>query len=101
MEANVISLHVNEYGTYHPDPSSKVAWTVNDTRGYEDEGPSCDNCGACECLDDAHSFDNEDRGRSTECMGLSFALVCLDGGDALCTKCAEAEGLNVKQCDCD
>lgn len=41
-------IHVSEYGTYHP--SNDGVWTIQDTRGYTDIGPSCDKCGACECL---------------------------------------------------
>lgn len=52
---------------------------MNDTRGYIDEGPDCDKCGA---------------------KNLSFAYVCLDGGDALCEDCIGNE-VEVVPCDCE
>lgn len=42
-------VHRSKFGTYHADPKADCAWTVNDTRGYIDGGPACDECGACEC----------------------------------------------------
>ena len=82
-------------------------WYVNDTRGYLDEGPSCDECGACGCDPCAHEvapifgakhgaypsacYRCNDSER--ECIGLAVAYVCLDGGDALCRACAEKVGL--------
>ena len=75
-------------------------WYVNDTRGYIDAGPSCDECGACECESDhcAAPHDCEECSEKYsdgefECVGLSVAYVCLDGGDALCRACAEKVGL--------
>lgn len=107
--SEIAELHVTKYGTYHPNPESEretgVAWTVNDTRGYIDGGPACDECGACEC----ETVDGtplcaieQDNGKpvESECVGLSFAYVCLDGGDALCRACADKEGITVKECDC-
>lgn len=124
-------VHVSKVGTYHPDPRGSSgsiatgvsrtggAWTVNDTRGYLDPGPACDECGACEC--DMVSVENEDgicrhkacaidaepdcgtiiEGEpSEECIGLSFAFVCLDGGDSLCEDCAEKAGIEIVPCDC-
>ena len=74
------TIHKSKYGTYHPDPTDEVAWAVNDTRGYIDEGPDCDGCGA---------------------ENLSFAYVCLDGGDALCEACSDKDGtVNVIPCNC-
>ena len=102
----MITLHVSDIGTYHPDPKADVAWTVNDTRGYIDGGPSCDECNACQCLCDACDAEGADAHEcehwqeDSECVGLSFAYVCLDGGEALCEACTEKEGLNVKECDC-
>lgn len=102
------TIHVSKFGTYHPDPKSEVAWTVNDTRGYIDEGPTCDECGACDC-DVPHEIDVDEvpggaawAGEAAEepaCAGLSFAFVCLDGGEALCESCAETE-VEVVECDC-
>jgi hypothetical protein len=85
-----LRVHVSKMGTYHPDPTADVAVTVNDTRGYTDGGPSCEECGACEC--DEH----DDEG----CIGLSFAFVVLDGGETLCTDCAEKSGIEEVPCDC-
>lgn len=105
----MIYLHQDTYsGLYHVDPEAPdgVAWTVHDTRGYMDGGPSCDECGACECEcsecgalgqaahECAHASEDQ------ECIGLSVAYVCLDGGDALCEACAEREGIEVKECNC-
>lgn len=90
-------VHVTKYGTYHPDPRAEVAWTVHDTRGYIDPGPACDKCGICDC--DPPCKDVEDLDPENECGGLAFAYVCLDGGEALCTECAEGEVEEVP-CDC-
>mgnify|MGYP005831409197 CR=1 FL=1 len=117
-----IQLHQTSVGTYHPDPSSDVAWTVNDIRQSLDAGPTCE-CGACRCCTPqewnkcpciserplcqiaAHHHTCtllEDVGSDPGiCIGLSFAYVCLDGGEALCEACAQAEGLEVKDCDCN
>ena len=85
-------------------------WYVNDTRGYLDAGPACDECGACECEcpwcatgpDKCHTgecctkqSENLALHDGSECIGLSVAYVCLDGGDALCEACAEKEGLPI------
>ena len=84
-------------------------WYVNDTRGYLDAGPACDECGACECercddcirpvccSADATEFQCKagEVSHNGECIGLSVAYVCLDGGDALCAACAEKEGLPI------
>ena len=80
-------------------------WYVNDTRGYLDAGPACDECGACECQDMCgeegcnavlcQSCEHDDGADRPECIGLSVAYVCLDGGDALCEACAEKEGLPI------
>jgi hypothetical protein len=79
-------------------------WYVNDTRGYIDAGPACDECGACECKNEEHGCpaphdcaecgDKYSNGKY-ECVGLSVAYVNLDGGEALCTECAEKAGLPV------
>jgi len=104
-------IHESTVGTYHPDPKSKIAWTIHDSRGTIDGGPSCDDCGACECspcedgceLDDhtpviacSCSVHNPD----AECVGLSYAYVCLDGGDSLCTDCIEGDEVEIVPCDC-
>lgn len=74
-------------------------WFVNDTRGYTDAGPSCDDCGACECEPCAAckgTHENcDDWQDDRECIGLSVAYVCLDGGEALCEDCARKAGLPV------
>ena len=76
----MIRVHADRFtGLYHPVPTDHIAWTVNDTRGYVDEGPDCDECGE---------------------QNLSFAYVCLDGGDSLCETCAEKEGIEHIDCDC-
>jgi hypothetical protein len=101
-------VHVSKYGTYHSVPNEIPAWTINDNRGYLDSGPSCDECGACECgpcethgvnpgCSCGYCVDAEDSG----CIGLSFAFICLDGGDALCERCAEKERIEIVPCDCE
>ena len=117
--APVPEIHVSTYGTYHPNPAADVAWTINDTRGYIDGGPSCDDCGACECdkcekcgetfcvegivgpgiVQEGSSYCDHDPG-SHECIGLSFAYCCLDGGESLCEDCAEKAGIRIVPCDC-
>jgi len=113
-------IHRSTYGTYHADPNSDVAWMVNDTRGYTDPGPSCDECNACECWSvnecdcecdgsgvacnpDSHlascEYNNDDM--DSMCIGLSFAYVCLDGGDALCQNCFDKDSdVEVVACNC-
>ena len=102
------TIHQTKWGTYHPGADDNGAWTINDTRGYVDGGPSCDGCSACECeceygCDDPH--DCEHSTEDQECIGLSFAYVCLDGGEALCEKCfySTDEDVNVTviPCDCE
>ena len=105
-------IHRSKYGTFHPADGQDVAWTVNDTRGYTDGGPACDECGACECetSDCAKPSDPEshptcvcecDYRDPGECIGLSFAYVCLDGGDTLCEACFEKQDdVEVVECDC-
>lgn len=101
-----ISLHRSRFGVYHPNPNSDVAWTVNDTIGYLDSGPSCDECGACECECEHGWRFNEcpecpDSCTWEDCIGLSFAYVCLDGGEAYCQDCVdEFFDLEVLDCDC-
>ena len=114
-------VHVSKFGTYHPAPckhnraGSRVCdcppvWTVNDTRGYLDGGPACDECGACECEpcpDCGHASCSADHMHKegyvegTECIGLSFCFVCLDGGEVLCPACAEKAGVKIVPCDCE
>jgi hypothetical protein len=117
MQAMII--HHEAVGCYHPVPSAPVAWTVHDTRGYLDPGPACDECGACECptiradaIDgcDVCAGDNATPdvknakvctlGDHHECIGLSFAFVCLDGGESLCEICWEKQGGQVIPCSC-
>lgn len=100
------TVHRSRWGTYHPNPQEDTAWTINDTRGYIDGGPSCHECNACECMVCEHNTpepmcccDLQPEG-FIECIGLSFAFVCLDGGEALCEDCAEQEGVEVIDCDC-
>ena len=107
------TIHVSKFGTYHPAPNESVAWAVNDTRGYINPGPACDTCGACECgpcvecPPESHSnlthpacaHWEDDGSDKPECIGLSFAFVCLDGGDSLCEDCAAKE-VNIIPCDC-
>ena len=100
-----MKVHVSKVGTYHPDPKQDVAWTINDTRGYIDAGPSCDDCAACDCEDKTHDHGDDcgpyDDEESQGCIGLSFAFVCLDGGDSLCEACAKKEGIEIVPCDCE
>lgn len=105
------TIHVTPYGTYHPGADDNGAWTVNDTRGYIDGGPPCDECGDCECGDcedckasppcTACKCQCEDGDHPSECIGLSFAYVCLDSGDSLCSDCFAREvPASVVPCDC-
>ena len=105
-------IHRSSVGTFHPAPGSEVAWTVNDTRGYMDTGPSCSECGDCACekchcgtpepLCQCHAHLSFHQMCNHEvCIGLSFAYVCLDGGESLCQACFEKEGdVEVIACDC-
>lgn len=112
-------IHITKYGMHHPAPNSEVAWIVNDVRGYADIGPQCDECGACECppLEYGVCECGEDCNEihcvgcgvcecgedcdETHCVGLSFAYVCLDGGDALCDECFQKDtSVEVVECDC-
>lgn len=98
-------IHRSAHGTYHPAPGSDPAWTINDTRGYIDQGPTCDVCGACHC-DVQRAFDHEtktygdcpnDHGEG--CPGLTFAFVCLDGGETLCAYHV-GDSVEIVECDC-
>ena len=89
------TIHRSKVGTYHPEPAESVAWTINDTRGYLDGGPACDECGACDCVDCGNL-----KCECDDCIGLSFAYVCPDGGDALCEECAKKAGIEIVPCDC-
>ena len=106
------SIHETKVGTYHPAPTETVAWIINDTRGYIDAGPACDDCGACECPNRLHcdasqphkaceTCDQCHSDTPAECIGLSFAYVCLDGGDSLCEDCARSECIDIIPCDCE
>jgi hypothetical protein len=103
-------IHVSRVGTYHPNPQSEasqgVAWTINDTRGYLDGGPSCDgpdcsNPCDCEACEDHNTFLCDECNAESECIGLSFAFVCLDGGESLCPDCAALENITIVPCDCE
>jgi hypothetical protein len=89
-------------------------WYVNDTRGYSDPGPSCDECGACECecpwcassdADKVHGVEGEgyccakqaENNPFSECIGLSVAYVCLDGGESLCEACFEKADITLSE----
>lgn len=106
METTIHTIHVDSMGCYHPNPTEHIAWSTNDTRGYADGGPSCDQCGACEC-DDCHTCEHAlcqcecNTDEAVECIGLSFAYVCLDGGESLCDACAKKAGITIVPCDCE
>jgi hypothetical protein len=107
-------VHCDKMGCYHPAPGADVAWAVHDSRGYIDGGPSCDECGACDCGPcevhpgelGGHCYDcgwrdtDRDIMGEVECIGLSFAYVCLDGGESLCPSCFEKAGGQELACDC-
>lgn len=99
-----------------PEAGAVARWTINDTRGYLDAGPACDECDACECDDcpvtrsplckcacpgGVNAGYHGDEESDHECIGLSFAFVCLDGGESLCEDCAEKEGIQIIECDCE
>lgn len=119
-------IHRSKVGTYHPAPQcqhtkfwsepvipnedgsaskcqecggyanvfdNSAQWIIHDSRGTIDGGPACDECGACGC-DGGYYPDGHD------CIGLSFAFVCLDGGETLCPECAEKAGITIVECDC-
>lgn len=88
------TLHRTKYGTYHAGPGSDVAWAVNDTRGYMDEGPHCDGCGGCDY--------SKESCEAEECAGLSFAYVCLDGGESYCEECFDklTDKPEIVECNC-
>jgi len=109
------TIHRTSVGTFHPSPDAEPAWTVHDSRGCCDDGPPCDQCGACECssdscrtCDDTGVHDGNESCIHTKvegCIGLSFAYVCLDGGETLCELCWEIEDAagnvpDVVVCDC-
>jgi len=53
-------------------------WLEVDTSGDLDSGPSCDECGACDCLDIY-----EIGGHTNEwCIGLSHYFLCMEGGES-------------------
>lgn len=105
------------YGTCHKfgpvshafiaEHCNDTAWTIHDTRGTIDGGPACDECGACDCGEDqgcrCDCLEGQGcraEGDEPECIGLSFAYVCLDGGEVLCEECAEKAGITIVECDC-
>ena len=117
MATQTATVHISAHGTYHPDPQADVVWTVNDTRGYMDTGPACIECNACECdictncdepicheaIANQGEYCNHN-GRpagDNECIGLSIAFVCLDGGETLCEACGEQAGITIIACTCD
>ena len=98
---------VHKWGpTTHPFKAktiNDVAWTVHDSRGYLDGGSPCSECGTCDCTrtdTDLPLCEVERSNDDSECIGLSFAYVCLDGGGTLCEECFEKDG-SVKVIDCD
>lgn len=98
-------IHRSKMGTYHPAETTDAAWTIHDSRGYMDGGSPCDECGACECGTTCAECNNpphecEEHNPESECCGLSFSYVCLDGGDNLCEECAEKEGIEITDCNC-
>lgn len=102
-----IRLHSTKWGLYHPHPNAETAWTVHDTRGYMDCSVPCDECGRCGCDErkgpcpDCKSTDKHcECDQGDNCVGLSFAYLCLDGGDFLCEECAQKLGIQVDKCDC-
>ena len=129
MTTTIATVHVSPHGTYHPtpeDPIEGASWTIHDTRGYIDPGPSCDECGACDCdaekglcpvcgetaqltgrtTDGRTIYSCGDASRKPlchgeECIGLAFSFTCLDGGESLCEDCAEREGITIVPCDCE
>jgi len=127
MDEVTAKVHESRVGTYHPAPAmcgcgwrgggleasehnqldghavvGDAAWTVNDTRGYIDGGSACDECGECECELDAAGEKAclDDQDSAEDCVGLSFAFVCLDGGEALCEECAKGV-VEIVPCDCE
>ncbi len=90
-------IHMAADDTYHPAPGEPVPWVVRDARGVPVVGPSCEQCGACECIPcPCHGEPIHERG----CVGLSFAYVRLDRWTALCEPCARAAGIAVSPCNC-
>lgn len=100
-----MKVHQSTVGTYHP--AEQGSWTIQDTRGYMDIGPSCDECGACEC-EHGWRFNECTTCKEGGCpwvtweehIGLSFAYVNLDGGETLCEDCATKQGITISDCDC-
>ena len=100
-----MTIHVSTAGTYHPPEDVENAWSINDTRGYLGTGPSCSECGACECIYDAYksleAHEQWDGDEDFECVGLSFAYVNMDdGADSLCEDCATKASITIVPCDC-
>lgn len=112
-------IHRSKWGTYHPAPCDSQEhlpanglWTIHDTRGMIDGGPACDECGKCECgiCEGCQAIppcdackcqcEEDDATHNEECIGLSFAYVCLDGGEVLCEECAHKAGISITDCDC-
>lgn len=115
-------LHKNEHGLHSQDEPN-CAWAEHDTRGYLDIGPSCDECGACECeICGSDAEDNDIKPDAPKCpgdvkfcacprhgdpnnyrhepehicVGLSYGYTCLDGGDFLCEDCVAVEDCHCK-----
>lgn len=120
----------NETGDYHqghlardcywPTPTDSTkgvkmtnAWYIQDTRGYLDAGPSCSECGACECEpdkcdclivstrphnhhEDCQNIDVMDEA-TENCVGLSY-VYCNpdDGAENLCEPCAMKAGITLQ-----
>ena len=118
-----MTIHVSTVGTYHPQELNGGGWSINDTRGYLDAGPSCSECGRCECAicpviegdmseyareyaRDYHAGSDSPHkvcyhGDGVSCVGLSFAYVNMDdGAESLCEDCATKAGIKIIPCDC-
>src|SRR5258706_9241101 len=96
-EDSVGVIHKTAEETYHPDPADPVPWVLRDARGFAVVGPSCDRCGACECVPcPCHGEPIHERG----CVWLSLAYVRVDQWTALCEACAHVDGIAIVPCDC-
>ena len=111
------AIHQSRVGTFHPAPDAEIAWMVNDTRGTIDASVACEQCGACaceicpKCKEPVCNIGITDKGYcaqhggadvgTPECIGLPFVFVCMEGGESLCSDCAEAEGIDIAPCTCE
>ena len=89
---------------------TQTPWYIQDTRGYMDAGPSCSECGRCECVWSysdrltyqglaVHQAWEREHGDQDEleCVGLSY-IYCNpdDGAENLCEDCALKAGITVE-----